>query len=395
MNINGTLVENSEAIAEKLIEAIKQDEQITSSCSLSFAAVQDNLPAICQTVVQAISNHNLSLLAVCEQNQGSYHGYVRSKQDFEPEEIAREFFLLKQIVLAQVKPQLLTSSPETIFAEIALIDLVIERVMNNSFQTYAEAKKHQIDNLHQQIFLTNRELTRLIEVHQGSLSYLAHEIKNPLTSIIGYSDLFLRQQKNDNSISNLQHIQQVLRQGRKVLRLINDTLEISSYSEGKLRLQKQKFDVCSLIENIALGLKSSVEAKNLKLVINCSPTPLEIKSDSLRLEQIITNLLINAIRYTSSGSIELTCSFVTPELLEIKVADTGVGISKLDRERIFEPYFRSQQSQKTAPEGMGLGLAIVLQLVAMLEGEIKLISELDVGSTFIVTIPLATPSTKA
>lgn len=93
--MNENPVENGEAIAKKLLEAIEQDEQIASSNSLSLQAVRDNLPAICQTIIEAIAENNLSLLATRADNQGSQHGYTRFRQDFNPEEIVREFFLLK------------------------------------------------------------------------------------------------------------------------------------------------------------------------------------------------------------------------------------------------------------------------------------------------------------
>ena len=108
----------------------------------------------------------------------------------------------------------------------------------------------------------------------------------------------------------------------------------------------------------------------------------------MRLQQIITNLLTNAIRYTPAGQIELICSKTKLNQLEIKVVDTGVGISERDQESVFDAYFRSLKSQQTVPEGIGLGLVIVSQLVTMLGGEIELVSKVDVGSTFTVTIPL-------
>ena len=393
MKINENLAENSKAIIGKLIQAIEDDEQITSSDSLSFQATKDSLPEICQTIVKAIADNNLSLLALHQENQGSKHGYVRCKQDFEPEEIVREFFLLKQIVTVELKPYLLAKSPEQIVEQMTLIDLIVNRVMENSFQSYAKTRRQQLDSLHQQLFLTNQELTRLVEDSQQSFSYLVHEIKNPLTSIIGYSDLFLRQQtKHDTSNTNLEHIQQVLNQGRKVLRLVNDTSEISSYKEGSFKLRIQEINICTLLEDIVLGLTPSIEAKELNLITSCIPQQLIIKSDPLRLQQIITNLLINAIRYTKSGQIELRCCILPKNKLEIKVCDTGIGISEFEQKRIFEPYFRTQQSQQDVPEGIGLGLAIVSQLVSLLEGNIELISKVNVGSIFTVTIPLA-PST--
>lgn len=397
MNINENLVENSEAILDKLIQAIEEDERITSSDALSFQATKDSLPEICRTVVKAIADNNLSLLNWHRSNWATKHGYVRCKQNFEPEEIAREFFLLKQVVVVELKPYLLAKSPEQIVEQMTLIDLIINRVMENSFQSYAEARKQQLESLRQQIFLTNQELTRLVEDSQETLSYLVHEIKNPLTSIIGYSDLFLRQQAkrgissastSNVSTNNLEHIQQVLKQGRKVLRLVNDTSEISSCKAGNFKLRIQDVNLCSLLEEIALSLRPAIEAKKLQLVTSCLPQQLVIRSDSLRLQQIITNLSINAIRYTAKGTIELTCCILPNNQLEIKVSDTGVGIPQSEQKRVFEPYFRSQRSQEKVPEGIGLGLAIVSQLVSVLNGKIDLVSQIDVGSVFTVTIPL-------
>ncbi len=382
------------AIADKLIKAIEEDDLIASSCSLSSRALRDNLPEICQTVVDTVIYVNSDidldnpLPEIDRVGQGIKHGYVRSTQDFKIEELVREFSLLKRIAIEELKPLLLGYSSETVIEKLTLVDRAIDRIVENSFQSYATARKRQLDDLHQQVFLTKQELTRLIAAHQESLSYLVHEIKNPLTSIIGYSDLFIRQQQQNNSIGNLSHIQQVLQQGRKVLRLVNDTSEISAFKEGNFQVRAREVDICALLENITLCLKASVEAKQLELVTSCQPERLIINSDSLRLQQIITNLLINAVRYTQLGKIELSCRLIDIEQLEIRVADTGIGISKTEQKRIFEPYFRSQQSQKDAPEGIGLGLAIVAQLVASLNGKIELNSELDRGSIFIVIIPL-------
>ena len=344
-------IKQSLAIANKVVEAIEADERITSSCNLSSHALRDRLPEICQTIIQAIvtmslpevEQNTLSLLTLDLGSRGNKHGYVRSVQKFNPEELVREFFLLKQVAIGELKPQL-TANPETTLEKISKIDSIVNRIMENSFQSYVDVQKRQLEDLHQQVFLTQQELTCLIAGHQENLSYLVHEIKNPLTSIIGYCDLFLRQQQQSEPISNLKHIRQVLHQARKVLRLINDTNEISSYKQGNFPIRKQSVNICALLEVITLGLKSSIEAKQLKLVTSCNPNRLVIYSDSLRIQQIVTNLLINAIRYTQRGEINLSCRITDSNLLEIKVADTGIGISDADREYIFEPYFRGQNS---------------------------------------------------
>ena len=381
------------AIANKLIKAIEEDDLIASSCSLSSRALRDNLPEICQTIVETVIytsdiNSNNPLPEIDRVGQGTQHGYVRSTQNFTIEELVREFSLLKRVAIEELKPLLLDYSSEVIIEKLSSVDRTIDRIVENSFQSYATVRKRQLDDLRQQVFLTKQELTRLIAAHQESLSYLVHEIKNPLTSIIGYSDLFIRQQQQNDSIDNLSHIQQVLQQGRKVLRLVNDTSEISAFKEGNFQVKAREVDICALLENITLCLKPSAEAKQLELVTSCQPERLIIYSDSLRLQQIITNLLINAVRYTQVGKIELSCRLIDIQQLEIRVADTGIGISKSEQERIFEPYFRTQQSQQDVPEGIGLGLAIVAQLVASLNGKIELNSEFGRGSIFTITIPL-------
>lgn len=389
-----TNIHYSSAIADKLANAIEADDKITSCCSLSSRALRDHLPEICQAVVEAVisdtteTNPSLSLSAFEHGKEGIEHGYVRSAQNFRPEELVREFFLLKQILVSELKPKLL-ADPETVVDKMTQIDSIINRIMENSFQSYARVRKRQLEELHQQVFLTKQELTRLVADRQESLSYLIHEIKSPLTSIIGYSDLFLRQQQNESdSITNLGHIKQVLLQGRRILRLVNDTSEISAHDRDNFPLKAQEINVCHLLEDIILGVKSSIEAKGLKPIVSCTPKKLIINSDSLRLQQIITNLLINAICYTQKGQIELTCRLVDSETLEIKVADTGIGISPSEQKHIFEPYFRGAKSRHNSADGVGLGLAIVARLVTAMKGNIKLNSELNIGSEFIVIIPL-------
>ena len=389
MNQDENEVIESEIVAEKLIEVIKADTKIGSTTSLNDRAIEDNLPAMCRTIVGAISRNNPHLLTACKTNWGSQHGFSRSAQDFKPKELVREFFLLKQIVVEELAPQLTASSPLQIIEQLASIDFVINKVMENSFESYAKLRKQQVEDLNRQILLTNQEITRLIANRQDNISYLMHEIKNPLTSIVGYSDLFLRyQQKQNNTVDNLQHIHQVLQQGRNIIRLINDTNEISAYQKGDFKLRLEKVEICLLLEDVVLSLRPAIEAKKLKLITSCCPTKLIIESDYLRIQQIINNLLSNAIRYTIEGQIELTCCQTSNNSLEIRVSDTGIGICLADRDRIFEPFFRAQNSQERAPEGVGLGLAIVSQLVALLKGKIEFDSDVDVGSTFVVTIPL-------
>jgi signal transduction histidine kinase len=242
------------------------------------------------------------------------------------------------------------------------------------------------------MILTNQELNRLVNASQENLSHLAHELKTPLTSIIGYSELFLRQQRQTqvkDSMQNLEHVERVLRNGRQLLRLINDSLELSRCEAGQLHLQLVRVDVRSVLQSAMEMIQPLAVSRGLELKVVCDNAPNQILIDPLRLQQILTNLGSNAIRYTEAGCVMIVCQTLSDRQWLLAVSDTGVGIAPEDQARIFEPYFRVAASgQALTPDSTGLGLAIVVQLVKLLQGEISLESEPGVGSTFTVTLPM-------
>jgi signal transduction histidine kinase len=193
----------------------------------------------------------------------------------------------------------------------------------------------------------------------------------------------------------LEHIERVLRNGRQLLRLINDSLEVSRYEAGKMKLQAVPTNVRSLIKNVIEVLEPLARAKELKMLVDVGSAPEQVLTDSLRLQQIVTNLASNAIRYTDSGSVEVTCQMLANQQWAIAISDTGLGISPEDQAHIFDPYVQASSSTKPQlPDSTGLGLAIVSRLVKLLQGRIELISQLGVGSTFTVVFPLQVETTE-
>jgi hypothetical protein len=276
---------------------------------------------------------------------------------------------------------------------VRLIDIVIDEALSQCFTSYVDERLRELQQLQNQLTRTNQELTRLVCANQDSLSILAHELKTPLNSIIGYSELFLRHQRQPSQVKDnlpkLEHIERVLRNGRHLLRLINDTLELSRADNGKMQLRLMPTDIQSLINSVVEVLEPLALSKHLKMVVDCSLAPARIVTDSLRLQQIITNLLSNAIRYTQAGKIQLTCQQVSDKKWAIAVSDTGNGIAPEDQARIFDPFFRVGSSEQPyLAESTGLGLAIVSRLVKLLQGKIELVSQVGSGSTFTVILPL-------
>ncbi|AFZ14274.1 histidine kinase [Crinalium epipsammum PCC 9333] len=386
------LLNKIDTIVKQWVEAVRQDEQIETAKELTYKAIRDSVPIVLQAISKMLSpSEDNDIKTIVE--KGLEHGTLRAKQGYEAEEIAREYRLLRWIIFANIEPDLIKGSSKEVIRAVRLIDTALDEVIARGFKTYTQERLRELEDLQSQLKLTNQELTRLVHASKENLSHLAHELKTPLTSIIGYSDLFIRQQKQNSeikdSLPNLGHIERVLSSGRQLLHLINDALEISRYEEGKMKLQPVSTDVQALINNVVDIVKPLAVEKELQLEIDLDDAPKQALTDPLRLQQIVTNLLSNAIRYTEFGNIKLVSQSLSDEDWLIAVIDTGVGINEIDLENIFDPYFRVVgDNQSFIPNSTGLGLAIVSRLVQLLQGKIEVSSQVGVGSIFRVILPL-------
>lgn len=379
-------------ITDTWVTAVRQDRQIESADKLSRTAIQNHILLVLEAMVTVISQYqNSEIQPIVEASW--HHGVLRAAQGFDPTEIAREYRLLRQVIFATLETELLQAKPVELFRVFRLIDATVDEAISQCFKSYVDERLGELEQLQSQLQLNNQELTRLVRANQDNLSHLAHELKNPLTSIIGYSDLFLRQERKSTEVkdtfTNIEHIERVLRNGRHLLRLVNDALEVSRYEAGEMKLQIVPTSIRFLVDSVVEMLQPLVRDKQIEMVVNCDRAPDEIFTDSLRLQQIITNLVSNALRYTEKGLVQITCQSHDSDKWVLIVSDTGIGISVENQELIFNPYYRiSDDRQNYVPDSTGLGLAIVAQLVQLLKGKIELASQVGVGSTFTVTFPV-------
>jgi len=385
------LQDKIDIIVQNWIEAVRADEQIETAKQLTYTSVRDSLPIVLQAIVTMLSQSEESdLRTLIEESLD--HGTVRAKQGYDAEEIAREYRLLRRVIFDALEPELLEGSAAEVSRAYRLIDSALDELIADCFKTYTQERFQELQELQNQLQLTNQELTRLFRASQDNLSHLAHELKTPLTSIIGYSELFLRQRNNSklkDSVPNLAHIDKVLSNGRRLLRLINDTLEISRYDAGRIQLQLTATNVRSAIGTVVEIIEPLANAKNLEIAVECDPVLDQVMTDYLRLQQIVTNLVSNAIRYTQAGTITIKTELLSDKHWSICITDTGIGIASEDCDRIFMPFFRADNSLGSLmPDSTGLGLAIVARLVNLLQGKIELVSEVGVGSSFTVIFPL-------
>ena len=392
INFSQLLVEKRDTIIEEWVTAVRQDSCIESAGELPHPAIENHLAQVLSAMANVLSHVQESEIQPIVK-ASLHHGVLWATQGFDPAEVAREYRLLREVIFSVLEASLLAGTAAEGIRTVRLIDAVIDEAIAQCFTSYVDERLRELQHLQHQLTRTNQELRRLVHANQDNLSVLAHELKTPLNSIIGYSELFLRHQRQTpevrDTLPKLEHIERVLRNGRHLLRLVNDTLELSRADDGKIQLRLIQTDIRSLINSVKEVLEPMAQSKELQMVVDCNLAPDRVLTDPLRLQQIVTNLLSNAIRYTQQGSIRLTCQTFGANQWAIAVSDTGSGIALEDQARVFEPFFRVGYSGDShSPESTGLGLAIVSRLVKLLQGEIELVSQIGVGSTFTVILPL-------
>lgn len=393
MDYSQVLADKTDTILKNWIEAVRQDRNIETADALPHSAIENHIPHLLAAMATVLSQYQHSEIKLIIEASLD-HGFLRAEQGYDAAEVAREYHLLRQVIFSQLEAELLAGTTTDVFRAFRLIDAVVDEAIAQCFNSYVAQRLRELQQIQTQLQLTNQELSRLVSVNQENVYHLAHELKTPLNSIIGYSELFLRKEKWQSEIKDtlpgIEHIERVLRNGRQLLRLINDALELSRADAGKIKLHLRQTNVRSVINTVVEMMQPMADAKGLKLTVTSDCAPKKVIADGQRLQQIVTNLLSNAIRYTESGSIELSCRRAGESHWAIAITDTGVGIAPEDTNRIFDPFFQAGEAAKQPfpSESTGLGLAIVSRLVTLLQGKIELVSEIGVGSTFTVILPL-------
>ncbi len=216
------------------------------------------------------------------------------------------------------------------------------------------------------------------------LSKMSHELRTPLTSVIGFSNLLLKNKQNNLTSKDLTFLQRILDNGKYLLQLINDILDLSKIEAGKFQLEITSVDLRHLAAETAEQLKTQITDKNLKLITKAPEAVNPIRADEFRLKQILFNLLSNAIKFTDKGCVSIRL-FTDPETndpLKIDVSDSGIGIPAERVDAIFEPFQQADTNTAKKFGGTGLGLNISKSLLEQMGFGIKVTSKVGKGSVF-------------
>jgi signal transduction histidine kinase len=269
-----------------------------------------------------------------------------------------------------------------------------------------ESKVDELAHITIQLYETNR-------VKSDFMATMSHELRTPLNSILGFSDVL-------GSISTLndkqkRYVDNINKSGKSLLSMINNILDMAKMEAGRMEIKTAPFNIAATVNAQVDMAKPLVDRKNIDLAVTIEPNLPPMKQDESRIQQILNNLLSNAIKFTPEGgrirvSIQLIpakTGMLTPvsiagstykttknrDMLELKVSDTGVGISEEDQQIIFDKFRQGKSTMtegdalKREHSGSGLGLSIVREICKILEGEINVESHLGVGSVFTVRLP--------
>jgi two-component system phosphate regulon sensor histidine kinase PhoR len=236
------------------------------------------------------------------------------------------------------------------------------------------------------VFHDVTELRRLENVRRDFVANVSHELKTPLTAIRGFAETLASGEVPPEEMKSFSAV--ILKHAERLGNLIEDVLELSRIESRKGRLQPSPVDLCRVAETVASLMRSALEGRSLALELELEAGP-EAWADRRATEQILTNLLDNAAKYTDAGGrVTLRVGHDASDVI-LQVSDTGIGIPEEARSRIFERFYRVDRARSRDLGGTGLGLAIVKHLVQAMGGRIYVESQLGRGSTFSVRLPRA------
>jgi signal transduction histidine kinase len=295
------------------------------------------------------------------------------------------------ILRSQVRSRTLALTAEINSRNRAEVDLATYR---GHLEKLVEDRTAELGQKNSELEIANTELLKAKEAAESAdrvksafLATMSHELRTPLNSIIGFTGVLQQELVGPLNEEQKKQMGIVRSSSSHLLNLINDVLDISKIEAGQLTVAMEPCDLQAAIEKITGTMRPLAEKKGLTLGVVIAPEVGTITSDQRRVEQVIYNLISNAIKFTESGSVRLECSLKAGEAVT-RIIDTGIGIKDKDMDKLFKPFRQIDSGVVRQYEGTGLGLSICSKILDLLGGRIWVESEWGKGSVFSFALPV-------
>ena len=250
----------------------------------------------------------------------------------------------------------------------------------------------------QQLQTLNAELERASKAKSDFLASMSHELRTPLNAIIGYSEMLQEEAEDLGAADFIPDLQKILAAGKHLLALINDILDLSKIEAGKMDLFLETFDIAPMVQDVGTTIMPLVEKNANTLAVRCPDNPGTMRADLTKVRQALFNLLSNACKFTTRGTITLAVSrdmVHGAAWMTFRVSDTGIGMTPEQLGRLFQAFSQAEASTTRQYGGTGLGLAITRHFCQMMGGAVTVESVVGQGSTFTIRLPAEVADPKA
>ena len=359
----------------------------SAQCARGVNSVED-------TLARAISS--LSVRSICQENATIASRAIAAYDQYSTSNISPETFsahisaansqfsknaaLLEEAVAASIIVVLLTTA--TLITSIAFMTIAIGwRISDLVSQQYRQATDVGVE-----LSQRNELLEHMSDMKSEFLANMSHEIRTPLNGMLGIAQI-MRQEETDPS--RIKNIEIMLSSGNSLLDIVDDVLDISKIEAGRMELDLQAFSLSSLVDQVKNTFEAVAAQKGLSLEIDIHPSASGyFEGDPIRLRQVLTNLVGNAIKFTDQGRVQIRVRKLRNGMLRFCVLDTGLGIAKEQLPLVFSRFQQADTSSTRVHGGTGLGLSISTEFVKLMNGDYGAKSKLGLGSLFWFAVPL-------
>ena len=293
----------------------------------------------------------------------------------------------REIIINSIKNNSLKEKSLRKVNEIVTASAIIGLILTIFFSILIVSDYSKSQLYKKQLEIANFKTKNLLKSREQLISTVSHDLKTPLSTIVGYSELL---GNSDVSTKQSYFIKNIKNSSEYITQLVQDLLDFYKIEAGKITIEKVPFSLTEIIEDTAKSVQSVYEQKNIDLIINVDEKlKTRIVGDPFRLKQILTNIIGNAFKFTEEGFIKISAYCTDDEKsFAITIEDTGIGIEKGNQKLVFEEFAQANENIEKKYGGTGLGLSICQKIITILGGSLKLESTFGKGSTFKIKLPL-------